>query len=388
MTNAVESRRRTIGMTADPTQSAKAEGLRYVNDVQPGIRRRRQGKGFIYSGPSGRPVRDPNTLNRIKALAVPPAWKDVWICPSASGHLQATGRDARGRKQYRYHARWRSTRDESKFAHTLAFARALPAIRRNVRRDLKLPTLHREKVLAAVVQLLETSFIRVGNPEYARDNGSFGLTTMRDRHVSISGETLRFRFRGKSGKAHSVEIRDRRLAKIVSRCQDIPGQELFQYVDEHGQRRKVESGDINAYLREVSGGDFTAKDFRTWAGTVLAARALRQGERFSSARQARKNIVRAMEEVARQLGNTPAICRKSYVHPAILDSYQEGVWWPLPKRCHGRRATRRANGWPREEKAVLRVLEQRLAGQTRSASPRNQLAETLRFKRSKRASQS
>jgi DNA topoisomerase-1 len=385
MTNDDKLRNGTVGIAADSIESAKAEGLRYVSDAEPGIRRKKQGRAFVYSHPGGRPVRDSRTLDRIKSLAVPPAWTNVWICPLTNGHLQATGRDARGRKQYRYHPRWRRTRNESKYAHMIAFARALPKLRRRVRRDLKQPGLNREKVLATVVQLLETSLIRVGNEEYVRDNGSFGLTTMRARHVNVSGQKLHFHFRGKSGKEHSVEIHNGRLARIVARCQEIPGQELFQYVDEQGERRKIESGDINAYLREISGGDFTAKDFRTWAGTVLAVRALRKCEGFSSPTQARKNIAAAVEDVARRLGNTPAICRKSYVHPAIFDSYQEGRLLRLLKWRGEQKTTRSANGLPAEEEAVLGLLQRRLARETNDASLRKHLRASLRSERTKRA---
>jgi DNA topoisomerase-1 len=263
-------------------------------------------------------------LSRIRALAVPPAWTDVWICPHDNGHIQATGRDAKGRKQYRYHRRWREVRDETKYEKTIAFAEALPRIREAVERDLGRPGLPREKVLATVVRLLEITHIRVGNEEYARKNKSFGLTTMRDRHVDVEGSLLRFHFRGKSGKDHDVGLRDKRLARIVKRCSDLPGDELFQYVAEDGQRRSIESADVNAYLRAIAGAEFTAKDFRTWNGTVLAARALRE-QRFETKREANKNVAAAIKEVAERLGNTPSVCRKCYVHPAIVEAYVGGL---------------------------------------------------------------
>jgi len=309
---------------ADSIAAARAAGLRYVSDEQPGIRRIRAGKGFRYTGPDGEPIKDEDTLARIRALAIPPAYTDVWICPDPRGHIQATGRDARGRKQYRYHARWHATRDEAKYDRMLAFAAALPGIRERTARDLQKQGLPREKVLATVVRLLEATAIRIGNDEYARTNKSFGLTTLRDRHARVKGERVRFRFRGKHGKQHSVDLKDRRLAKIVKRCQDLPGQELFQYIDDNGVRQDVKADDVNAYLREISGHDFTAKDFRTWAGTVLCAIALNQIGSVESRRQAKKNIVHAIKVVAERLGNTPAVCRKSYVHPAIVDAYMDG----------------------------------------------------------------
>jgi DNA topoisomerase-1 len=304
--------------------AARAARLRYVSDQTPGIRRRRAGRGYAYVGPDNQRVTDAETLRRIKALAVPPAWIDVWICPHANGHIQATGRDARGRKQYRYHIRWRSVRDETKYGHLVAFGEALPLIRGRTEEHLSLPGLPREKVLATVVRLLEKSLIRVGNGEYARANGSVGLTTMRDGHVDISGSLLRFEFRGKSGIDHRVDVRDRRLAKLVKRCQDLPGEELFQYVDDAGERHSIASDDVNAYLRAIAGEDFTAKDFRTWAGTVLAARTLAALGRAESEVEAKRRIVRAVETVAGHLGNTPAVCRACYIHPAVLEAYQDG----------------------------------------------------------------
>jgi DNA topoisomerase-1 len=305
-------------------RSAKAAGLRHVADDGPGIRRCKSGNAFTYERPQGGLVRDPQTLGRIRALAIPPAWRDVWICPRDDGHLQATGRDARGRKQYRYHPRWREVRDDTKFGRMAAFAKALPRIRRRVGRDLALPGLPRAKVLATVVRLLETTLIRVGNEEYARENDSFGLTTLRVRQVRVRGARMQFRFRGKSGVRHEIELADPRLARIVRRMQDLPGEELVQYVDGSGETRRVESADVNGYLKELTGQDFTSKDFRTWAGTLLAARALCRMGRHVAASQAQRNIAQAIDAVARQLGNTKAVCRKCYVHPAIVDGYLEG----------------------------------------------------------------
>jgi DNA topoisomerase-1 len=349
----------------DPVQSAKAVGLRYVTDHKAGIRRVKAGHGFSYRNPSGKTVHDHNALARIKRLAIPPAWTDVWICPDPDGHLQATGRDARRRKQHRYHPRWRDIRDETKYTRMIAFAKALPAIRRRVKRDLRLSGLPRNKVLATVVRLLEVSLIRVGNDEYARDNDSFGLTTMKDRHVHVNGATLRFQFRGKSGKRHNVDIRDRRLAKIVKSCQDLPGQELFQFVDDDGKLQDVHSHDVNQYLREITGQDFTAKDFRTWAGTVLAATALREFEQFGSQKEAKKNIVQAIEAVSQRLGNTAAICRKCYVHPDVIDSYMTGSLVETLKQRAEKQLTSSLRQLSAEEAAVLGLLQQKLAAEAR-----------------------
>jgi DNA topoisomerase I len=345
--------------TPAPEHSAQAAGLRHVSDSVPGIRRRRAGRGFSYVGPDGRPVRDRETLERIRRLAIPPAYRDVWICPDPRGHLQATGRDARGRKQYRYHPAWREARDETKFGRMLAFAEALPGIRARVDADLSRQGLPREKVLAAVVSLLERTCIRVGNDEYARSNRSFGLTTLRDRHVEISGSSLRFEFRGKSGKLHSVDLDDRRLARIVQHCQSIPGEELFQYLDEHGDRQTLDSGDVNAYLREISGEDFTAKDFRTWAGTMLAAAALTELGPGDSAKLRRANILSAIDQVAGQLNNTRAVCRKYYVHPAILDSYEDGR---LLAALRGVEISANGSGpgLSPTERTVMRLIQRRL----------------------------
>jgi DNA topoisomerase I len=309
----------------DGTDAAREAGLRYVSDDAPGILRRRVGKGFSYRLPQGGPLRDAATLKRIRSLAIPPAWTQVWICPHPDGHIQATGRDEKGRKQYRYHPRWREVRDAAKYAHMVEFARALPGIRARVAEDLRRPGLAREKVLAAVVQLLEATLIRVGNDDYARQNDSYGLTTLQDRHVLVEGAELRFRFKGKGGKTWSLGVRDRWVARVVRALQDLPGQELFQYQDSDGTVRDVTSADVNAYLREAAGGrEVTAKDFRTWAGTVLAALALREFERFDSQAAAKRNVRAAIERVAARLGNTPTICRKCYVHPEVLGCYVEG----------------------------------------------------------------
>jgi DNA topoisomerase-1 len=308
----------------DPAESADDAGLRYVAGAEPGITRRRAGRGFTYFDPRGRRLKDRARLDWIRSLAIPPAWTDVWICTSRVGHLQATGRDARGRKQYRYHPEWRAQRDDVKYDRLLVFGKALPRMRRRVARDLRRPGLPRERVLAAVVWLLEKTGVRVGNEEYARDNRSFGLTTLRDRHATVGSKRIRFRFRGKGGKAGEVEISDARLARIVSRCQDLPGQELFAYVDDAGDVQAVGSGDVNDYIREISGHDFTAKDFRTWAATVLAARKLAGVAQSETAAGAKRNVVRAVEHVAEWLGNTPAVSRKAYVHPSVIEAYLEG----------------------------------------------------------------
>jgi len=345
----------------DPVESAKAAGLRYVSDHSPGIRRKRAGKGFSYIGLDGKPIRDADELKRIKSIGVPPAYTEVWICPIPNGHLQATGRDAKGRKQYRYHSRWREVRDETKYARMIAFGQALPKIRQQVDQDLGRRGLPREKVLATVVRLLETTLIRVGNEEYAKENRSFGLTTMRDKHVDISGSTIQFEFRGKSGKLHTIDVSDRRLAKIVKRCRDVPGYELFQYLDEEGQRQTIDSADVNEYLQAITGQDFTAKDFRTWAGTVLAAVALQEFEAFDSQTQAKKNVVRAIEAVSEQLGNTPSICRKCYVHPAVIDTYLDGSLAHTLKQRVEQEMADSLQELPSEEAAVMGLLQQHLA---------------------------
>ena len=342
-------------------ESAKAAGLVYVCPEHPGIKRLKSGQGFRYVTPDGKTVTDKITLGRIKRLAIPPAWSDVWICTKDNGHLQAIGKDARGRKQYRYHPRWREVRDENKYNRMLDFAKALPKIRVRIEKDLQRPDLPREKVLATVIKILETGLIRVGNDEYARENKSYGLTTMQDRHAAINGSTIRFQFRGKSGKYHKIEIQDRRLAKIVANCQAIPGQELFQYIDEDGQPHDVTSTDVNEYLREITHSDFTAKDFRTWGGTVLAAMALQEFEKFDSKAQAKKNLVRAIEAVAQRLGNTPAICKKCYIHPLILNSYLDGTMLETFEKRAEQQLSSRAHALKPEEETVLKFLRRRLA---------------------------
>jgi DNA topoisomerase-1 len=314
--------------------------------------------GFKYVGPDGTTIRAAAELKRIRALAVPPAWTDVWICRDGRGHLQATGRDARGRKQYRYHTEWRAAREETKYDRMAAFASALPAIRARTAADLARPGLPRDKVLATVVQLLEKTLIRVGNEEYARQNRSFGLTTLLDRHVTVTATTLRFEFRGKSGVRHAIDVSDRRLARIVRQCRDLPGQDLFQYVDDDGNRCDVTSGDVNAYLKAITGEDFTAKDFRTWAGTVLCATALRDVDRADSAARAKKGLLQAIDAVAGVLGNTRAVCRRSYIHPAVVDAYMNGS---LPRAPRKALAGRSHHALRPEERMVVRLLEQRLA---------------------------
>jgi DNA topoisomerase I len=343
---------------ADPVETAKAAGLRYVSDRQSGIQRKRVGKHFSYIGLDSKPIRDPQELERIKHIGIPPAWKQVWICPSPKGHIQATGRDAKGRKQYRYHLRWREVRDETKYDRMIAFGEALPAIRERVEHDLSLPGLPYEKVLATLVRLLDTTLIRVGNEEYVRENHSYGLTTMHSRQVEVTGATVHFHFRGKSAREHDIDVQDRQLAKIVKRCQDLPGHELFQYIDEHGIRRTVESGDVNDYLREISGQDFTAKDFRTWGGTVIAMRELEAEAGFDSQTQGKKHIVEAMKATAEQLGNTASICRKCYVHPEILDAYLDHSLQRFLRQYHDHEKQEVREGLKPKEDRVLAFLHQ------------------------------
>ena len=339
-----------------------AAGLRWVSDDMPGIRRRKRGKGFGYLLPNGGRLDDPRDLERIRKLAIPPAWTDVWICPHRNGHLQATGRDARGRKQYRYHPEWRNVRDETKFGRMILFGEALPRMRRRIEDDLAQRGLPRTKVLAAVVRLLETTLIRVGNREYMRQNNSFGLTTLRDGHVDIAGSKIRFEFRGKSGKDHAVEIQDRRLARVVRQCRDLPGQTLFQYLDENGERQKVRSEDVNAYLREISGEDFTAKDFRTWGGSVLMLSALLSmgAPESESERDANKAVVQAVKQVAENLGNRPAICRKYYIHPVVIETFVQGeLIDALAGAVEDAEDDGEANGLRRLEAGVLALLRGR-----------------------------
>jgi DNA topoisomerase-1 len=321
-----------VAELVDPVASARAAGLRYVSDEAPGIRRKRVGKGFTYVDRDGRTVRDAQTIRRIKALAIPPAWSDVWICSDPRGHLQATGRDARGRKQYRYHPRWREVRDAVKYDRMLAFAQALPKIREHTDRDLERADLPREKVLATIVRLLEETRIRIGNDEYRKENGSYGLTTLRNRHVNVMGAEVRFTFRGKSGKQHHVELHDRRMARIIKRFLEIPGQELFKYVDGDGEVKAIDSADVNEYLRQITGEDFSAKDFRTWSGTILAARFLREAAEAVNTGGAKKHIVRAVARVAEELGNTPAVAKQGYIHPAVIAAYLSGGLKPISEK--------------------------------------------------------
>lgn len=345
----------------DPRDAAETAGLRYVSDEEPGIRRRKAGKGFTYVGTDGKKIADEATLARIRSLAIPPAYTDVWICPRADGHIQATGRDAKGRKQYRYHPAFREIRESTKFEHMIEFAKALPAIRKTIDDHMSQRGLPREKVLATVVHLLENTLIRVGNSDYAKQNKSYGLTTLRDPHVKVDGTELRFQFKGKSGKTWRLSVRDRRIAKIVKACQDLPGQDLFQYLDEEGQQQSVTSADVNAYLKEITGRDITAKDFRTWAGTVLAAMALAEFEEFDSEAKAKKNIREAIERVSSRLGNTPTICRKCYVHPEVFSCYLEGSLLLEIKEEVEAELRDNLAGLKPEEAAVLSLLQERLS---------------------------
>jgi DNA topoisomerase I len=344
-----------------PEELAEAAGLVYVSDEEPGIRRRRAGRGFSYLGPDGRVLRDRHELERIHRLAIPPAWTEVWICAEARGHIQATGRDAKGRKQYRYHARWEAVRDTHKYERILEFGRVLPELRRRISQDMGRRGLVREKVLATVVHLLDVTLIRVGNASYAKENRSYGLTTLRDRHVEINGSGLRFDFKGKGGKVWRLRISDRRVARIVRSCQELPGQQLFQYLDGEGQRHRVDSADVNAYLREVTGQGFTAKDFRTWAGTVIAAMALAEVETFDTQAAAKRNLRRAIERVATRLGNTPTICRKCYVHPEVVNGFLDGELLAQLKRKVESELREEIEGLRPEEAAVLAFLQRRLA---------------------------
>lgn len=345
---------------ADPIEVARAAGLRYVLDNGPGISRIKHGRGFSYHHPNGEKITDKETLERIQSLRIPPAWRNVWICPNPNGHIQVTGRDERNRKQYIYHPRWREVRDENKFGRMIAFGHALPRIRQRVEEDLSRPGLPREKVLAAVVRLLETTLIRVGNDEYARTNDSYGLTTMKDEHATVEGVRVEFQFRGKRGKFHAVDLKDRRLANIVKRSQELPGEELFQYLDENCQPRDVGSGDINDYLREITGEDFTAKDFRTWGATALTLLAFQEFETFKSKSEARRNIASTMRRVSERLGNTPAICRKSYVHPDIIASYVDGTLEEGLLGAVSQALEQEGEGLDAVEIAVLRLLRRRL----------------------------
>lgn len=346
----------------DAAAAAKQVGLRYVTDSKPGILRCRAGRSFFYRDAKGQTITDPATLARIRKLAIPPAWNNVWICAAANGHLQATGVDVKGRKQYRYHPDWRALRDETKYNRMIAFGRALPVIRARVAQDLKHEGMPREKILATIVRLLETTLIRIGNREYARHNASFGLTTLRTRHVTVAGDTVHFEFRAKSGKMRRLDLKDRTMARLVKRCRDLPGYELFQYLGPDGERHSITSDDVNEYLKEITGADFTAKDFRTWAGTVLAALALQEFEAFDSEAAAKRNITRAIEQVAGRLGNTVSICRKCYVHPEIFDAYLEGSLAIGLKKDIEAKLTDELPHLSPEEVVVLAFLQRRLAG--------------------------
>jgi DNA topoisomerase-1 len=345
----------------DPQDAAETAGLTYVNDEEPGIRRKKVGKGFYYISSQGAKVEDQKELSRIRKLAVPPAWTDVWICANPNGHIQATGRDARGRKQYRYHAAFREVRESTKYEHMVELAKSLPAIRRKLAEHMALKGIPREKVLATIVHLLETTLIRVGNDSYAKENKSYGLTTLKNNHVAVNGAQLKFHFKGKSGKTWRLQVTNRRVAKVVRACQDLPGQELFQYMEDGGVLRDVTSADVNAYLKEITQRDITAKDFRTWHGTVLAALALQEVQTFDSKAAFKKNVKAAIERVASRLGNTATICRKCYVHPEILQAYAEGE---LMLQVKAGIEDELRNDLPKltpEEAAVLALLEARLS---------------------------
>jgi DNA topoisomerase I len=360
-----------IEVALDPELAAKHAKLRHVDDTAPGITRHSARNGFDYRLPEGGLVRDIDTLKRIRSLAIPPAWTGVWISPDPNGHLQATGRDVRGRKQYRYHPRWREVRDEAKYSKLLIFSRALPKLRARVEEDLKRPGLTRERVLAAIVRLMDMTLFRIGNNEYAKENKSFGLTTLRDRHVAIEGSRIHISFRGKHGKHHETDINDRRLARIIKNCRDLPGYELFQYLDDKGDRHTVGSAEVNEYLREITGEEITAKDFRTWAGTKLAAEALREFELFDTEAERKKAVLRAVEKVAKHLGNTPAICRSCYIHPAVLDGYLDGSLLKSLAEETRNYLAENIEGMSAEEAAVTAFLRVRLGELTeQSASSR------------------
>jgi DNA topoisomerase-1 len=365
----------------DPRDAAETAGLLYVSDEEPGIRRRKSGKGFTYTKPDGKKVEDKATLDCIKSLAIPPAYTDVWICAKANGHIQATGRDAKGRKQYRYHPAFREVRESTKYEHMLEFAKGLPAIRKSIDEHMSLRGLPREKVLATVVHLLENTLIRVGNSDYVKQNKSYGLTTLRDPHVKVEGGELRFHFKGKSGKTWNLQVKDRRIAKIVKACQDLPGQDLFQYLDENGERQSVTSADVNAYLKEITGRDITAKDFRTWAGTVLAALALAEFEEFDNQAKAKKNIRAAIEKVSSRLGNTPSICRKCYVHPEVFSSYLDGG---LLLEIKDEIETELREDLPSlkpEEAAVLTLLQERISREVKQEAEAKPASKSARRRR-------
>lgn len=359
-------------------QAAKAAGLRYTTDTLPGIKRVKRGKSFAYLASDGKPITDPGEIARIKSLAIPPAYSDVWICPQANGHLQATGRDARGRKQYRYHKRWRAQRDETKFDRMVEFAKALPTIREAVARDMRKPGLPREKVLATVVSLLEATAIRVGNEEYAKENDSYGLTTLQEEHAEVKGATIKFHFRGKSGKVHDVKVHDKRLARIVKASQELPGEHLFEYVGDDGAPHPVHSEDVNAYLQEIAGDHFSAKDFRTWEGTMSCALEL-AAVRAEGATEAKKAVVEAVKRVAEKLGNTPAVCKKSYIHPGVIDEFlRNGALELIEKAVE--RADRHALS--SHENAVVGLVERIVARENQPLG--DLLAKSVRSEQAKR----
>jgi len=354
------------GPATEVKQDIEAAGLHFISDSQPGIRREPGSDGgFRYFSPKGDEITDEKTLTRIKALAIPPAYEDVWISPSPSGYLQATGRDAKGRKQYRYHPHWRESREETKFEHMMSFGAALPLIRRRVEADLARPGMPREKILATIVKLLETTLIRIGNEQYAKENEHYGLTTLHDEHVDISGSTLHFHFVGKSGKEHTIDLKDKKLAGVVAHLHHEPGQEVFQYTGPDGVRHSIDSADVNAYLHEIAGSEFTAKDFRTWAGTVLASLALQEFESFGTKTQARRNVTAAIKSVSQRLGNTPAVCRKSYVHPAVFEMYLDGTMLEALKQRTEQEFAETLHSLKPEEAAIMALLERRLAAETK-----------------------
>ncbi len=356
--------------TANPETFAevKAAGLRFVSDRQPGLRREANPDGsFRYLNPKGEEVTDEKTLTRIKSLAIPPAYTDIWICPSPNGYLQATGHDAKGRKQYRYHPHWRESRDETKFEHMMDFGAALPHLRERVDADLRRQGMPREKILATIVRLLETTLIRIGNEQYAKENQHYGLTTLQNEHVDVSGATLHFHFVGKSGKEHTIDLKDKKLATIVAKLHHLPGQEVFQYAGEDGALHSIDSADVNAYLHEIAGSEFTAKDFRTWAGTVLASLALQEFEAFGSATQAKKNVTAAIKAVSQRLGNTPAVCRKAYIHPAVFETYLDGTMLESLRQETEQELADSLHALKPEEAAVMALLARRLAAEAEKA---------------------
>ena len=370
-----------IPFPGDPLQSAELAGLRYVEPGGPGITRHKYGKVFRYRNPDGSAVTADADLARIRSLAIPPAWTDVWICPSANGHVQATGRDAKGRKQYRYHADYRHVRDQTKFGRMLAFGAALPSIRARVEQDVQRAGLPRDKVLATVVSLLDSTGMRVGNDEYARRNDSYGLTTLRDSHVKISGSKVRFCFRGKSGRLHNIELTDARLARIVKKCRDIPGYELFQYLDESGAPCDVTSSDVNDYLRRIAGDDFTAKDFRTWHGTGAAVEIFERIGIAATRNEGAHNVVTVVKEVAARLGNRPATCKKYYVHPAVIEAYLAGSFFEIVRECEAKCG----GSLKREEECIMRLIAQYVENMTPPKRPADNLSAALRESLRRRA---